>query len=112
MLYSNKLFIYLFIKFFYNETRSPLLVMQFEMISKFISNFRPNIRFFSASSSSQVKILRDSLEEGKSENSGNGNGVVLRTGALAIKKGMMSYWDSWGKRHPVTILHVKLCSYY
>ena len=36
----------------------------------------------------------------------NGTGTVLRSGALAIKKGMMSYWDSWGKRHPVTILHV------
>lgn len=38
----------------------------------------------------------------------------IRTGALGIKKGMMSYWDTWGKRHPVTILHVKnesiLCS--
>ena len=34
-------------------------------------------------------------------------GSSVRTGALAIKKGMMSYWDSWGKRHPVTILHVK-----
>lgn len=31
----------------------------------------------------------------------------IRTGALGIKKGMMSYWDTWGKRHPVTILHVR-----
>lgn len=32
----------------------------------------------------------------------------IRTGALGIKKGMMSYWDTWGKMHPVTILHVNI----
>ena len=31
----------------------------------------------------------------------------LRTGALGIKKGMMSYWDNLGLRHAVTILHVQ-----
>jgi hypothetical protein len=34
-------------------------------------------------------------------------GNSIRTGALGIKKGMMSYWDTWGKRHPVTIIHVR-----
>lgn len=31
---------------------------------------------------------------------------IRRPGALAFKKGMMSYWDTWGVRHPVTVLHV------
>lgn len=33
---------------------------------------------------------------------------VRRCGALAFKKGMMSYWDTWGARHPVTVLHVSV----
>lgn len=49
-------------------------------------NFLSQFRLFSSSASSP--------------------GLPVRTGALAIKKGMMSYWDTWGKRHPVTILHV------
>ena len=32
-----------------------------------------------------------------------------RCGALAIKLGMMSWWDSWGQRHPVTVLHLADC---
>ena len=36
--------------------------------------------------------------------------MIKRCGALAVKKGMMSYWDSWGRRHPVTILHVHACA--
>lgn len=31
---------------------------------------------------------------------------IRRTGALAFKKGMLSFWDAWGVRHPVTVLHV------
>ena len=30
-----------------------------------------------------------------------------RTGALAIKKGMMSWWDQWGRQWPVTVLQVR-----
>lgn len=30
-----------------------------------------------------------------------------RPGALAFKRGMMSFWDAWGVRHPVTVLHVR-----
>lgn len=32
-----------------------------------------------------------------------------RVGVLAIKKGMMSVWDSWGARHAVTVLHLDGC---
>ena len=31
---------------------------------------------------------------------------TVRVGALGIKKGMMSFWDSWGRRYPVTVVHV------
>jgi hypothetical protein len=29
-----------------------------------------------------------------------------RTGAVGIKLGMMSHYDEWGRRHPVTVLRV------
>ena len=29
-----------------------------------------------------------------------------RTGVLAFKRGMMSHYDKWGYRHPVTVLDV------
>lgn len=34
---------------------------------------------------------------------------IRRCGALAIKLGMMSFWDRWGVRHPVTVLHLADC---
>lgn len=37
------------------------------------------------------------------------NRFSRRCGALAIKIGMMSWWDSWGQRHPVTVLHLADC---
>lgn len=37
------------------------------------------------------------------------NRFSRRCGALAIKIGMMSWWDSWGQRHPVTVLHFADC---
>lgn len=30
----------------------------------------------------------------------------VRTGVLAFKRGMMSHFDKWGYRHPVTVLDV------
>lgn len=30
-----------------------------------------------------------------------------RTGVLAFKRGMMSHYDKWGYRHPVTVLDVQ-----
>lgn len=33
-----------------------------------------------------------------------------RCGALAFKLGMMSYYDGWGQRHPVTVLHLADCT--
>lgn len=59
------------------------------MIRSLASNFR---RFFSTEIPAKAPIKKNDL---------------TRTGALGIKKGMMSYWDKWGKRHPVTILHVQ-----
>lgn len=29
-----------------------------------------------------------------------------RTGVLAFKRGMMSHYDKWGYRHPITVLDV------
>lgn len=87
------------------------------MIPKAIFNFRPHFRLFSTptptpatanaavteSSAAQLGCFdKKTSANGKSET----GSPVLRSGALAIKKGMMSYWDSWGKRHPATILHV------
>lgn len=34
---------------------------------------------------------------------------IRRCGALALKLGMMSFWDRWGVRHPVTVLHLADC---
>lgn len=31
-----------------------------------------------------------------------------RTGVLAFKRGMMSHYDKWGYRHPITVLDVHL----
>lgn len=35
----------------------------------------------------------------------------IRTGILAIKKGMMTHYDKNGIRHPVTVLHVNYYFY-
>ena len=68
------------------------------MINSLTANFRHLLRFSSTLSNSSHPIpINSKVYTGES----------LRTGALGIKKGMMSYWDSWGKRHAVTILHVK-----
>ena len=67
------------------------------MFTRAIFNFRTHFRLISTTESKGVGLAGIN---GKS-------GTVLRSGALAIKKGMMSYWDSWGKRHPATILHVR-----
>ncbi len=32
---------------------------------------------------------------------------TARIGAVAFKRGMMSYWDKWGCRHPVTVLELQ-----
>lgn len=32
-----------------------------------------------------------------------------RTGALAMKVGMIPVWDKWGKRHPITVLQMDDC---
>merc|ERR1711924_104027 len=32
-----------------------------------------------------------------------------RTGVLGIKCGMTSEWDSWGERHPLTVIKVDAC---
>lgn len=32
-----------------------------------------------------------------------------RTGAYAMKVGMLSIWDKWGERHAVTVLHLDEC---
>jgi large subunit ribosomal protein L3 len=32
-----------------------------------------------------------------------------RTGALAMKVGMLSVWDRWGERHAVTVLQLDQC---
>lgn len=56
------------------------------------------------SSTTATTITTDNSTITNSSNKYTSNSV--RTGALGIKKGMMSYWDTWGKIHPVTILHV------
>ena len=79
------------------------------MLTRSLFNFRPHIRLFSAAVAHVKPITGlEAVKPPNKENKENydKNGSVLRSGALAIKKGMMSYWDSWGKRHPVTILHV------
>ena len=77
------------------------------MLTRSLFNFRSHLRFFSAPpTQSQVTPSTGSEVLNVNKNTTDKNGTVLRSGALAIKKGMMSYWDSWGKRHPVTILHV------
>jgi len=35
--------------------------------------------------------------------------VGKRTGALAMKVGMLGVWDKWGIRYPVSVLHVDNC---
>jgi large subunit ribosomal protein L3 len=32
-----------------------------------------------------------------------------RTGALAMKVGMLPLWDQWGERHATTVLHLDTC---
>jgi large subunit ribosomal protein L3 len=32
-----------------------------------------------------------------------------RTGALAMKVGMIPLWDAWGERHATTVLHLDSC---
>jgi large subunit ribosomal protein L3 len=32
-----------------------------------------------------------------------------RTGALAMKVGMLALFDKWGQRHPATVLHLDNC---
>lgn len=34
---------------------------------------------------------------------------IVRCGALAIKSGMLTHYDSWGKPHPVTVLNLADC---
>ena len=83
------------------------------MLRSLTFNFR---RQFSAERTATVaKITNDmpsSVAKTATDNSNATNSDLkytsnsIRTGALGIKKGMMSYWDTWGKIHPVTILHV------
>lgn len=74
------------------------------MIRSLTSNFR---RLFSSTAEISTKPSKSPLNPIKDTCSIEYKSDSVRTGALGIKKGMMSYWDSWGKRHPVTILHVK-----
>ena len=48
------------------------------------------------------------LEDFEAEFSGEATWTLRdkRCGALGIKLGMMPVWDSWGERHPCTVLHL------
>lgn len=78
------------------------------MIRSLTTNFR---RLFSTDKAKLISPVTSNANENVNNYSANITTPVytsssIRTGALGIKKGMMSYWDTWGKRHPVTILHV------
>ena len=78
-----------------------LALLQKAEDAKFLDNWKPGLR-------KRPLVSTKTLEEFEVELEGKSVWTLRdkRCGALGIKLGMLPIWDSWGQRHPCTVLYL------